>query len=67
LLTLEVLLGELAAWLDKRQEFRLLMLLLTSQVYFELAPLFLLNLLHGLEEELLDIAALVEDHLADRF
>lgn len=43
------------------------MLLLTSQVYFELAPLFLLNLLHGLEEELLDIAALVEDHLADRF
>ena len=42
----------------------LLLLQLGVALGLELAPLLLLDLLKGLEEELLDITALIENHLA---
>ena len=67
LLTLVVLLRELAARLDERQEFWLLVALFCRHFCLKLSPLLLLDLLHRLEEELLDVAALVEDHLTYLF
>ena len=67
LLTLVVLLRELAARLDERQEFWLLVALFCRHFCLKLSPLLLLDLLHGLEEELLDVAALVENHLTYLF
>ena len=67
LLTLVVLLRELAARLDEGQEFWLLVALFCRHFRLKLPPFLLLHLLHGLEEELLDVAALVEDHLTYLF
>ena len=41
--------------------------LLLGLLSLELSSLLLLDLLHGLKEELLDIAPLVKDHLTDSF
>ena len=67
LLTLVVFLRELAARLDERQEFWLLVALFCRHFRLKLSSLLLLDLLHGLEEELLDVAALVENHLTYLF
>ena len=41
------------------------MALLSGHFSLELSALLLFDLLHRLEEELLDVTSLVEDHLAD--
>lgn len=52
---LVVFLGEFAAWLDQREELRLLMALLQGHLLFQLSSLFFFHLFHRLKEELFDI------------
>ena len=43
------------------------MALFSCKLLLKLSSFLLLDLLHGLEEELFDVGALVQDHLANRF
>ena len=67
LLAFVVLLWEFAAGFDQGQEFGLLMALFSRKLLLKLPSFLLFDLLHGLEEELFDVRALVQDHLANRF
>jgi hypothetical protein len=63
-------LGELGSRLDQREELRLSEVLVLKALLFlklrlEFAALLLLHLLKGLQEELLDVRALVQNHLAN--
>jgi hypothetical protein len=67
LLRLVVFLRKFAAWLNKRQELWGLLWYILSLLFLQLSSLLLLDLFHGLKEELLNVAPLIQNHLCDSF